>query len=175
MKRLDALIVLCCGLLLGAATLRCQELKLETLDGRQVLVSRADHERLPHIKVAVQEHAAHSAQFEGVALRSVLESSGVSFGESLKGDRMSNCVLIEAADGYARRHGPPRIGPGIYREAGFIGIFARWETIGSEGGSLPDRHTGREENGALGKAGYESQNCARAMILIQSESSLPWP
>lgn len=38
--------------------------------------------------------------FEGVAVKTVLEKVGVTFGESMKGKRMTDCLLVEAADGY---------------------------------------------------------------------------
>lgn len=38
--------------------------------------------------------------FEGVTLLSVLEKAGVTFGESMKGKRLTTCLLLEAADGY---------------------------------------------------------------------------
>jgi hypothetical protein len=38
--------------------------------------------------------------FEGVSLKSVLEKAGVTFGESIKGKRLADCLVVEAADGY---------------------------------------------------------------------------
>jgi|SRR5215472_5319330 len=79
--------------------LECQQLIVETDEGKQVL-SRSDLEALPHVKVTASEHASAPVSFEGVSLKSVLEKAGVTFGESMKGKRLANCLLVEAADGY---------------------------------------------------------------------------
>jgi Oxidoreductase molybdopterin binding domain len=50
-------------------------------------------------------------EFEGVSLRSVLEKGGVSFGESMKGKRLANCLLVEAADGYRAVIALPEMDP----------------------------------------------------------------
>lgn len=77
----------------------CQQLKIETESGRQFL-SRADIESLPHVKVTASGHSSASVTFEGVMLKSVLEKAGVTFGESMKGKRLTSCLLVEGADGY---------------------------------------------------------------------------
>jgi hypothetical protein len=59
-----------------------------------------DIEGLPHIKAIASEHSSAPVTFEGVTLKSVLENAGVAFGESIRGKRLSNCLLVEAADGY---------------------------------------------------------------------------
>jgi hypothetical protein len=93
----------CCATLillaLGAAPALCQQLTVQTEDGKQVALSRADIEALPHAKVTT---GAPDAQvtYEGVALQAVLEKAGVLFGQSLRGKRLAFCLLVEAADGY---------------------------------------------------------------------------
>ena len=98
MKKLDLLLALCICLL-ACATLHAQQLTVQTDVGKQVL-SRTDIEALPHVKVTASEHSSGPIAFEGVTVKSVLEKAGVSFGESLKGKRLSSCLLVEAADGY---------------------------------------------------------------------------
>jgi len=46
-----------------------------------------------------------------VTLRSVLEKGGVNFGESMKGKRLANCLLVEAADGYRAVIALPEMDP----------------------------------------------------------------
>jgi len=83
----------------ASTVLQCQQLAVQTDTGRQIL-SRADLEALPHVKVTASDHSSAPVSFEGVTLKSVLEKAGVTFGESMKGKRLSNCLLVEAADGY---------------------------------------------------------------------------
>jgi hypothetical protein len=49
--------------------------------------------------------------FEGVTLKSVLEKAGVTFGESMKGKRLADCLLVEAADGYRVVIAMPELDP----------------------------------------------------------------
>jgi len=75
------------------------------------LLSRADLEALPRLKVTASEHGSAPVSFEGVALKSVLEKAGVTFGESMKGKRLASCLLVEAADGYRAVIALPELDP----------------------------------------------------------------
>ena len=83
---------------------------MQTDAGKQVL-SRADLDALPHVKVTASEHSSTPATFEGPTLKSVLEKAGVTFGESMKGKRLAACLLVEAADGYRAVIALPELDP----------------------------------------------------------------
>jgi len=100
MKRLCLFFVLLFALVFSSASLQAQQLTVQADSGKQVVLSRADLEALPHIKVTASEHSSGPVVFEGVSLKSVLEKAGVTFGEAMKGPRLANCLLVEAADGY---------------------------------------------------------------------------
>jgi hypothetical protein len=87
------------ALVLQAAQGWAQQLTVQNDDGKQTVLSRADLEALPHVKVQASAHDV-SATFEGVAVKAVLEKAGVAFGEALRGKRLASCLLVEAADGY---------------------------------------------------------------------------
>ena len=110
MKRVFRLYSQLIFLILASTFLQSQQLILQTEAGRRVL-SRADLEALPHVKVTASEHGSPRVSFEGVALKSVLEKAGVTFGESIKGKRLSNCLLVEAADGYRAVIALPELDP----------------------------------------------------------------
>jgi len=97
-------------LLFVSTALQCQQLIVQTDGGRQIL-SRADLEALPHVKVTASDHSSSAVTFEGVTVRSVLEKAGVTFGESLKGKRLASCLLVEAADGYRAVIALPELDP----------------------------------------------------------------
>jgi hypothetical protein len=99
MKKIFSISGLLFLLIFSTRVLECQDLTVQTESGKQV-ISRAELEALPHVKVSVSEHSSSPADFEGVTLKSVLEKTGVSFGESLKSKRLASCLLVEAADGY---------------------------------------------------------------------------
>ncbi|MGB8985159.1 MAG: molybdopterin-dependent oxidoreductase [Candidatus Sulfotelmatobacter sp.] len=104
--------VICLGMIatMLATVSQAQQLTVQPEAGAQKVLTRADIETLPHIKVATAIHGT-PATFEGVALQSVLEKAGVRFGESLRGARMASCLLVEAADGYRVVIALPEIDP----------------------------------------------------------------
>jgi hypothetical protein len=100
MKKRFVFWALLFALVSTSVALQCQQLTVQTEAGKQLVLSRSDLEALPHVKVTASEHSSGPVNFEGVTLKSVLEKVGVAFGESMKGKRLTNCLLVEAADGY---------------------------------------------------------------------------
>lgn len=93
-------------LLLLTALVQCQQLTIQTGAEKPVVLQKSDIEALPHTRAT-----ANSATYEGVALRSVLEKAGVTFGETLRGKRLASCLLVEAADGYRVAIALPELDP----------------------------------------------------------------
>ena len=90
--------------------LQCQELTVQSETGKEVL-RRSDIEALPHVTVKASEHGSRSVDFEGVALKSVLEKAGITFGEAIKGKRLASCLVVEATDGYRAVLALPELDP----------------------------------------------------------------
>ena len=120
------------ALLFSNAVLQCQQLTVRNDSGKQVLLGRADLEALPHVKVAATDHSSAPVNFEGVTLKSVLEKAGVTFGESMKGKRLTNCLLVEAADGYRAVIALPELDPAFTDKQTLL-VFLR------DGKSLSDK------------------------------------
>ena len=110
MKRLFSLSVFLSLLVFTSTVLQCQQLIVQTEAGKQIL-DRGDVEALPHIRVTASEHSSPPVTFEGVTVKSVLEKAGISFGEGMKGKRLANCLLVEAADGYRAVIALPELDP----------------------------------------------------------------
>ena len=110
MKRLFSLSVFLSLLVFTSTVLQCQQLIVQTEAGKQIL-DRGDVEALPHIRVTASEHSFPPVTFEGVTVKSVLEKAGISFGEGMKGKRLANCLLVEAADGYRAVIALPELDP----------------------------------------------------------------
>jgi len=72
MKRIIQFSLPLVFLILGSSLLQSQQLSVQTETGKQIL-SRADLEALPHVTVTASEHGSPPMNFEGVALKSVLE------------------------------------------------------------------------------------------------------
>jgi hypothetical protein len=75
------------------------EITIRNETSAPVKVRAAEITAMPHQKVSVDDHGK-TVTFEGVPLRLVLEKGGVTLGDSLRGKRLSSCLLVEAADGY---------------------------------------------------------------------------
>jgi hypothetical protein len=100
------------ALMLQAALVQSQQLTVQNEAGKQIVLTRADLDALPRIKITTSKPGT-STVFEGAALAAVLEKAGVQFGETLRGTRMASCLLVEAADGYRAVIALPEIDPGF--------------------------------------------------------------
>jgi hypothetical protein len=125
----SALIVL-----ISASTfLQCQQLIVQTGAGKQTL-SRTDLEALAHVKVTASEHGSAPVTFEGVTLKSVLEKAGITFGESMKGKRLTNCLLVEAADGYRAVIALPELDPAFTDKQTVLAFLRDGKPLGEKEG-----------------------------------------
>ena len=111
------------ALTLDASLLHSQQLIVQIESGKQIVLSRADLETLPRAEVTTGASDSPTT-FKGVALKAVLERAGVSFGESLKGKRLSECLLVEAADGYRVVIALPEIDP-VFTDKQIVLAFLR--------------------------------------------------
>jgi hypothetical protein len=98
------------ALTLQATLASSQQLTVQTEGGKQTILTRADIEALPHVKVTTSTPGS-STVFEGVPLKALLEKAGVGFAEPMKGKRLASCLLVEAADGYRVVIALPEIDP----------------------------------------------------------------
>jgi hypothetical protein len=134
MKRLFLFSALLFALVLSSGALQCQQLTVQTGSGKQVVLNRIDLEGLPHIKVTASEHSSGPVNFEGVALKSVLEKAGVAFGESMKGKRLTNCLLVEAADGYRAVIALPELDPAFTDKQTLLAFLRDGKPLGEKEG-----------------------------------------
>ena len=120
-------------LIFASPFLQGQQLIVHTEAGQQIL-SRADLEALPHVKVTASEHGSPAVSFEGVTLKSVLEKAGVTFGESMKGKRLTNCQLVEAADGYRAVIALPELDPAFTDKQTVLAFLRDGKPLGEKEG-----------------------------------------
>jgi len=120
-------------LIFASPFLQSQQLIVQT-DAAKQLLSRADLEALPHVKVTVSEHSSPPVSFEGVTLKSVLEKAGVTFGESMKGKRLSNCLLVEATDGYRAVIALPELDPAFTDKLIVLAFLRDGKSLGEKEG-----------------------------------------
>jgi hypothetical protein len=99
------------SLTLQAALLECQQLIIQPEAGKQMVLSRADIEALPHSKITTGA-ADSPVAFDLVTLKSVLERAGITF-DKLSGKRLASCLLVEAADSYRVVIALPELDPGF--------------------------------------------------------------
>jgi len=122
------------ALVFSSGALQCQPLTVQTDSGKQVVLSRTDLEALPHVKVTASEHSSGPVNFEGVTLKSVLEKAGVTFGESMKGKRRTNCLLVEAADGYRAVIALPELDPAFTDKQTLLAFLRDGKPLGEKEG-----------------------------------------
>ena len=116
--RIPQLVVLAA---LALSSSFAQQLTVQNDAGKQTVLSRADLEALPHVKVS---SGSGGALFEGADLRAVLEKGGVDLGASMKGKKLASCLLVEAADGYRVVIALPEIDP-AFSDKAFVLAFLR--------------------------------------------------
>jgi hypothetical protein len=134
MKRRALFSALVFAWVFSSGALRCQQLTVQTDSAKPVVLSRADLEALPHTKVTAAEHSSGPVNFEGVTLRSVLEKAGVAFGESMKGKRLTNCLLVEAADGYRAVIALPELDPAFTDKQTLLAFLRNGKPLGEREG-----------------------------------------
>ena len=122
------------ALVFSSALLQCQQLTVQNDSGKQLLLSRADLEALPHVKATAAEHSSGPVNFEGVTIKSVLEKAGVTFGESMKGKRLTNCLLVEAADGYRAVIALPELDPAFTDKQALLVFLRDGKPLGDKEG-----------------------------------------
>jgi hypothetical protein len=88
-----------CFLLFLIPEALAQTLQITDADGHATTVTAAQIANLPHVTLDVRDHDK-PAQFEGVPLAALLSVAGIRLGEALRGPRLSEALLVEAADGY---------------------------------------------------------------------------
>mgnify|MGYP003390352544 CR=1 FL=1 len=67
--------------------------------GKKTKFGIADLAKLKRLTINTKDHGI-DASFEGVAMADILTLAGVEFGEKLRGKRMNEYVIVEAADNY---------------------------------------------------------------------------
>jgi hypothetical protein len=84
---------------LPASVLSAQTLQIVDAEGHSTNFTAAQIANLPHATVQAHDHAG-DAQFDGVPLSTLLPAAGIALGDTLRGPRMAEVLLVSAADGY---------------------------------------------------------------------------
>jgi hypothetical protein len=95
-----------------ARAVRAQAVAIQIDSNAPVNLLATEVAAMRHEEISVDDHGK-VVRFEGVPLRLVLEKGGVTFGESLRGKRLSSCLLAEASDGYKVVIALPELDPGF--------------------------------------------------------------
>jgi hypothetical protein len=98
-ERRKLLFCISCCFLLVVTGLSAQTLQVIDTEGHAIPLTAAQISKLRHTTVKVLDHDV-PAQFEGVSLASLLSSAGVQLRDKLRGPRMTEVLMVEAADAY---------------------------------------------------------------------------
>src|SRR5262245_27178335 len=78
---------------------------------REVKLTAADLAKLPRHTVQVKDHEGKAVTFDGFYLHEVLQLSGVTMGDRLRGDNLRKYLLVDAADAYQVVFALPELEP----------------------------------------------------------------
>jgi hypothetical protein len=95
-RSLLIIVLCCCPLLIPSVWAQTVQVNLE---GHSTAITAAQIANLPRVTVSVVDHDK-AARFEGVPLASVLPMAGIELADTLRGPRMTEVLLVTAADGY---------------------------------------------------------------------------
>ncbi len=98
-KRRSLPFIATCCFLFAVTALCAQTLQVTDTEGHAITLSATQIATLPRLTIKVLDHDK-PAEFEGVSLAGVLALAGVQLGDKLRGPRMTEVLLVEAADGY---------------------------------------------------------------------------
>jgi hypothetical protein len=98
-QRRHVLVCGVCCFLLFVPGLLAQTLQVINGEGHSTNITAAQIANSPHLTVDARDHET-PARFEGVPLSALLSMAGIQFGDAMRGPRMTEAVLVEAADGY---------------------------------------------------------------------------
>ena len=106
------LVGLACCLLFFEAALSAQSLQVVDVEGHSTTITAAQVASAPHVMATVRDHDI-PATFDGVPLATLLSTAGIQLGEKLRGARMTEVLLVEAADGYKAAFTLAEVDPAI--------------------------------------------------------------
>jgi hypothetical protein len=92
-------LLLCLVCLLMVHGSWAQSIQITNAEGHTAALTVAQIAGAPHVTVSVTDHDV-AAQFAGVSLSTVLSMAGIPLGDTLRGPRMAEVLLVSAADGY---------------------------------------------------------------------------
>ena len=90
--------ITCCCLLL-VPIVSAQTLQIINAEGHATTLTAAQIASAAHVGVDVRDHDS-PARFEGVPVSTLLSLAGIQLGDSLRGPRLAEVLLVEASDGY---------------------------------------------------------------------------
>jgi hypothetical protein len=171
--RIHLLLRVLISLLLSTGLAQCQQLTIQTENGKQTVLSKSDIKSLPHVKVTTHGSDA-SATFEGVALRAVLEKAGFEFGHSMRGKRLASCLLVKAADGYRAVIALPELDPDFTEKEVLLAYLQDGTPLDDKAGPyrivIPDE----KKDGSLGPSGHQIEDRGCGVGFSPSESLPRW-
>ena len=78
---------------------------------KEMKLGAADLAKLPHKSVQAKAHDGKTYTYTGVPLVDILSMAGVTFGEAIRGPKLSQFLLVGAADNYYAVFALPELDP----------------------------------------------------------------
>jgi len=74
-------------------------------------LTQEDLNKLPRQKIRAKDHDSKEYEYEGVAVKEILQKAGLKFGEALRGKALATYLLVEASDHYQAVYALPEMEP----------------------------------------------------------------
>ena len=104
-------------------------------DAASVALRAADFAKLPLKRVETSD-GDQKIVFEGVTLVDVLLSVGFTFGQTMRGDRMSNYLVVESKDGYRVVYALPELDPAFTDDVVLLAFRQDGKPLSADNGPL---------------------------------------
>lgn len=103
---------------------------------RALELAASDLARIPRISVKATDHDGEEIEYSGVPLVEVLKLAGVKLGKELRGPRLADFLLVEAAGGYKAVFALPEIDPAFSDRVVLLADQANGKPLSARDGPL---------------------------------------
>lgn len=134
--------------------------------GHSTTVTAAQIAGAPHVAVNVKDHDT-PAQFDGAPLATLLSTAGIQLGDKLRGSRMTEALLVEAADGYKVAFALAEVDPAFAMREIVLADKRDGRPLEAKEGSLRIAAPG-DKRAARRPAGYYSENCSSQRLGLEN-------
>jgi len=112
-----------------------QTLTIISADGNSTTLTVAQISAAAHVTISADDHGS-PAKFDGVPLATILTMAGIQLGDSLRGSRLTEILLVTAADNYKVAFALAELDPAFATREIILADKRDGKTLGEKEGPL---------------------------------------